>query len=380
MAAPIIYTTDVLVVGGGFSGSWAALSAAASAKDVLIVDKAARDWRGLGMMSGGDMIVMLPEFKVEDLLDEMVYYYDGLCDQPLVRKILEHSYDRFCDLERWGHIFARDEKGNLRAVVQRGLKYMRYYLYHPYGKGGPHTCNTLYDQLALRGVRRISNIQIVKLIKRSGKKPVREYTLGEEIFNAVTHGVGAGLAVAALVLLIVKSVSDGGGILLAAALVYGIAQLLEYLMSTLYHALAAERAKRVFKVLDHSGIYLLIAGTYTPYCLITLGHVGGVWLAAFVWAVSLVGIAFEAFWTYRPRWISAVLYVALGWSIVFFIPTLFAELAPAGFWLLVAGGISYTVGAVFYIFKKVRYMHSVFHLFVLAASCLQFFSVYFFVI
>lgn len=103
-------------------------------------------------------------------------------------------------------------------------------------------------------------------------------------------------------------------------------------------------------------------------------------LAAFVWAVSLVGIAFEAFWTYRPRWISAVLYVALGWSIVFFIPTLFAELAPAGFWLLVAGGISYTVGAVFYIFKKVRYMHSIFHLFVLAASCLQFFSVYFFVI
>ena len=222
--------------------------------------------------------------------------------------------------------------------------------------------------------------EIRELIKRSGKKPVREYTLGEEIFNAVTHGVGAGLAVAALVLLIVKSVADGGGILLAAALVYGIAQLLEYLMSTLYHALAAERAKRVFKVLDHSGIYLLIAGTYTPYCLLTLGQVGGIWLAAFVWAVSLVGIAFEAFWTYRPRWISAVLYVALGWSIVFFIPTLFAELAPAGFWLLVAGGISYTVGAVFYIFKKVRYMHSIFHLFVLAASCLQFFSVYFFVI
>ena len=138
--------------------------------------------------------------------------------------------------------------------------------------------------------------EIRELIKRSGKKPVREYTLGEEIFNAVTHGVGAGLAVAALVLLIVKSVADGGGILLAAALVYGIAQLLEYLMSTLYHALAAERAKRVFKVLDHSGIYLLIAGTYTPYCLITLGHVGGIWLAAFVWAVSLVGIAFEAFW------------------------------------------------------------------------------------
>ena len=210
-------------------------------------------------------------------------------------------------------------------------------------------------------------------------KPQKDYTLGEEIFNAVTHGVGVLLAIAAIPLCVVQAVTHGGGLLLAAALIYSITMVVEYLMSTLYHAIAVPAAKRVFKVLDHSGIYLLIAGTYTPYCLITLGHVGGIWLAAFVWAVSLVGIAFEAFWTYRPRWISAVLYVALGWSIVFFIPTLFAELAPAGFWLLVAGGISYTVGAVFYIFKKVRYMHSIFHLFVLAASCLQFFSVYFFV-
>ena len=212
------------------------------------------------------------------------------------------------------------------------------------------------------------------------KHRVREYSVGEEIFNAVTHGIGAGLAVAALVLLIVKSTADGAGMLLLAALVYGIALLLEYLMSTLYHAIAIEGAKRVFKVLDHSGIYLLIAGTYTPYCLITLEPYGGIWLAAFVWGVSLLGIAFEAFWTFRPRWISAVLYVALGWSIVVFLPTLYAVLSPVGFWLLAAGGICYTVGAVFYIFKKVKYLHSVFHLFVLVASCLQFFSVYFFVI
>lgn len=214
----------------------------------------------------------------------------------------------------------------------------------------------------------------------AAKRRVREYSVGEEIFNAVTHGVGAGLAVAALVLLIVKSVADGGGMLLLAGLVFGIALLLEYLMSTLYHAIAIEGAKRVFKVLDHSGIYLLIAGTYTPYCLVTLAPYGGVWLAAFVWGVALLGIAFEAFWTFRPRWISAVLYVALGWSIVVFLPTLFAVMDPVGFWLLAAGGICYTVGAVFYIFKKVKYLHSVFHLFVLAGSCLQFFSVYFFVI
>ncbi|MFR5090847.1 MAG: PAQR family membrane homeostasis protein TrhA [Adlercreutzia equolifaciens] len=200
--------------------------------------------------------------------------------------------------------------------------------------------------------------EIRELIKRSGKKPVREYTLGEEIFNAVTHGVGASLAVAALVLLIVKSVSDGGGILLAAALVYGIAQLLEYLMSTLYHALAAERAKRVFKVLDHSGIYLLIAGTYT----LTASSPWDMWAASgsppssgpsHLSASPLKPSGPTVPVGYRPcfTWRSAAF-------IVFFIPTLFAELAPAGFWLLVAGGISYTVGAVFYIFKKVRYMHT----------------------
>lgn len=210
--------------------------------------------------------------------------------------------------------------------------------------------------------------------------PVREYTLGEEIANSITHGIGAALAIAALVLLIVKSVLDGGGVLLFAALVYGISMLVEYLMSTLYHAIAHDAAKRVFKVLDHSCIYLLIAGTYTPYCLVTLGSAGGIWLAALVWAMAVAGIACEAFWTYRPRWVSAVIYVAMGWSVVAFIPQLYALLPAAGFWLLAAGGLSYTVGAVFYVLKKIPYMHSVFHVFVLAGSVLQFLSVILFVI
>lgn len=215
---------------------------------------------------------------------------------------------------------------------------------------------------------------------RPPKRSAREYSLGEEIANAVTHGIGACLAVAALVLLIVKAALDGGGVLLLSALVYGIALLLEYLMSTLYHAIAHEGAKRVFKVLDHSCIYLLIAGSYTPYCLVTLGQSGGVWLAAFVWAVTVAGVACEAFWTFRPRWVSAVLYVLLGWSVVFFVPQLWELLPAPGFWLLAAGGISYTVGAVFYVLKKVPYMHSVFHVFVLAGSVLQFLSIILFVI
>lgn len=209
---------------------------------------------------------------------------------------------------------------------------------------------------------------------------VREYTLGEEIANSVTHGIGAGLAVAALVLLIVKSVMDGGGLLLLSALFFGISLLLEYLMSTMYHALAHEGAKRVFKVLDHSCIYLLIAGTYTPYCLITLMPNGGIWLFFIIWAMAVIGVAFEAFWTFRPRWVSAAVYVVMGWCVVAFLPALYENLVAAGFWLLLAGGLSYTLGAVFYIFKKVKYMHSIFHVFVLAGSVLHFLSVYLFVI
>lgn len=215
---------------------------------------------------------------------------------------------------------------------------------------------------------------------RSSGRTAREYSLGEEIANSVTHGIGAALSIAALVLLIVKSVGDGAGVHLAAGLVYGIALLIEYLMSTLYHALAIERAKRVFKVLDHSGIYLLIAGTYTPYCLITLAPVGGFWLFLVIWVMALAGIACEAFWAFRPRWVSAVIYVIMGWCVVAFLPTLYGTLDPVGFWLLLSGGLSYTAGALFYLFKAVPFMHSIFHGFVLAGSILQFFSIFFFVI
>lgn len=209
---------------------------------------------------------------------------------------------------------------------------------------------------------------------------VREYTLGEEVANSVTHGIGAALSVAVLVLLAVKAAGSGEPLHIAAALVYGITMLVEYLMSTLYHAIAVERAKRVFKVLDHSGIYLFIAGTYTPFCLVTLLDCGGVWLAAFVWAVSIAGIAAEAFWVFRPRWISAVLYLLLGWSVVAYVPALFETLPPPGFALVLAGGISYTVGCVFYVLKKIPYMHSVFHVWVIAASVLQFLAVYLYVL
>lgn len=209
---------------------------------------------------------------------------------------------------------------------------------------------------------------------------VREYSLGEEIANSVSHGVGALAAIAALVLCIAFAVRDGGGILLVSALVYGITMLLEYVMSTLYHAISNERAKRVFKVLDHSCIYLYIAGSYTPFCLVALADSGGFALCAFVWAVAIAGVACEAFWVFRPRWISAVLYLLLGWSVVWFLGPLMAWLPAPGMWLLVAGGLCYTAGCIFYVLKKIRYMHSIFHLWVLAGSVCQFLAILLYVL
>lgn len=212
-------------------------------------------------------------------------------------------------------------------------------------------------------------------------KPQKDYTLGEEIFNAVTHGVGVLLAIAAIPLCVVQAVTHGGGLLLAAALIYSITMVVEYLMSTLYHAIAVPAAKRVFKVLDHCGIYLYIAGCYAPYCLVTLINNNGIPLCIFVWVVALAGIVAEVIWVNRPRWISALLYLMQGWAVVVCIPALWTLLDPIGFWLLVVGGICYTIGAVFYTCtKKKKYMHSVFHLWVLAGSIFQFFSIYLFVL
>ena len=213
-----------------------------------------------------------------------------------------------------------------------------------------------------------------------GKKNVREYTMGEEIANSISHGIGAALAVAAIPICIVIAVSHGGGVALAAALIYTISMLLEYTASTLYHALVPAPAKKVFKVLDHSAIYLFIAGSYTPFCLITLADSNGMLLCAIVWALAIIGVALEAFWVFRPRWVSAVIYLLLGWCVVGFLPPLIANLAFPGLMLLLAGGICYSIGCIFYVLKKIPYMHTVFHLWVLAGSVLQFLSIVLYVL
>ncbi len=211
---------------------------------------------------------------------------------------------------------------------------------------------------------------------------VPHYTVGEEIMNSVTHGVGCLLGIAGLVLLIVFAALRGGGPAhMAAAIVYGVTIILEYLASTLYHAIQPRRAKRVFRIIDHSCIYLLIAGSYTPFCLITLANDGGSVLFFTVWAIALVGIAFEIFMRERqPRWLTGLVYLVMGWLVIFKLPELVALLDPVALALLAIGGVCYTIGVPFYVAKKIRYMHSVFHLWVLAGSIFQFMAVILYVI
>lgn len=203
----------------------------------------------------------------------------------------------------------------------------------------------------------------------------RDYTLGEEIANAIIHGLGIGLSVAALVLLVTFAALAGDDYRIASAIVFGVALVLEYTASTLYHSFPQPKVKHLFKIFDHCGIYLLIAGSYTPFCLVTLREDGGWLMFGVIWAFAVVGMALEAFWAYRPRWLSAAVYLGMGWMVVFSIKPLLANLAPAGVWLLVAGGLCYTVGTVFYVLKRVKYMHAVWHVWVLAGSTCHFLSV-----
>jgi hemolysin III len=218
-------------------------------------------------------------------------------------------------------------------------------------------------------------MQQAAVAPESTRRPVSRYTLGEEIANSVIHGVGIALAIAGLVVLVVLSARTGDPWKIISAVIYGVTLVFEYTASTLYHALPQPRAKHVFKVLDHAGIYLFIAGSYTPFCLVTLRDAGGWWLFGAVWALAFAGIATEAYWTYRPRWVSSVIYVAMGWLAIFMIRPLAANLPREAIWLMVAGGVTYTLGAVIYAVRRVPYLHAVWHLFVMAASALQFFAI-----
>lgn len=206
----------------------------------------------------------------------------------------------------------------------------------------------------------------------------RPYTLGEEIANSIIHGLGVGLSAAGLMMLLIWAASSTGadrGFKIASAIVFGVSLVFEYTASTLYHSFPQPIVKHIFKILDHCGIYALIAGTYTPFCLVTLRDHGGWWLFGIIWTIAVLGCSLEAFVAYRPRWLSAALYLGMGWLVIVSIKPLIANLPTAGLWLLVAGGLSYTVGTIFYVLKRVKYMHAIWHVWVLGGSVCHFLAV-----
>ena len=196
----------------------------------------------------------------------------------------------------------------------------------------------------------------------------KRYTLGEEVMNAVTHGRGGG---GGGTLLIASSALQGDPYKLAGSIVYAISLVVLYLCSTLYHSIASPRAKEVLRVFDHCTIFLLIAGTYTPFTLVTLREKGGWLLFGAIWGAAVVGITLNAISLRRFEKLSLVCYVVMGWAVVFHAGTLAAALSPAGLWLLVAGGLCYTGGIVFYSIHR-PYLHGIWHLFVLAGSVCHF--------
>lgn len=201
------------------------------------------------------------------------------------------------------------------------------------------------------------------------------YTLGEEITNGITHGLGAVLAVVGTVALLIHALKNA--LSLVSVSLYSASMVLLYCVSTLYHALGVNRAKKVFQVLDHCTIYLLIAGTYTPISLLCIGGSTGWILVSIVWAAAVVGIVLNAVNMRKFRVVSMICYMAMGWCVIFFLPALLAAIDTVSLVLLVAGGVLYTGGAIFYgVGRKVKYMHGVWHVFCLAGSVLHFLVVY----
>ncbi len=210
---------------------------------------------------------------------------------------------------------------------------------------------------------------------------VAQYTVGEEIANAVTHGVAALLSIAGLAVLVAFAVLySGSPKVVAAVSIFGASMVFLYTASTLYHSIPNPRAKKVLQYLDHSMIYILIAGSYTPFCLITLQGYTGIALLCAVWLIAIAGISLQAVLLHKADWINCLLYLSMGWLAVFVIDPLVSTLDSTGLALLVAGGLAYTVGVVFYIFERIPFSHAIWHTFVFAGTTLQFFSVLFYVI
>ena len=209
------------------------------------------------------------------------------------------------------------------------------------------------------------------------------YTVGEEIAHALTHGLGVVLAIAGLTAMVARATLYGNTWHIVGAAIFGTTLVLMYAASTLYHSIPAAtlpNTKKVLRIIDHSTIYFLIAGSYTPFTLVTLHGPWGWALFAWTWGLALAGVVFKVFATGKFEKLSLAIYLGMGWCVIVAIKPLLRSLESGGLILMLAGGLAYTGGVVFYVWEKLRYHHAIWHGFVLAGSVLQYFAVFFYVI
>lgn len=206
------------------------------------------------------------------------------------------------------------------------------------------------------------------------------YSVNEEVANTITHALGMVLGVVGLVLLVTKSLEhQADSLTLASMTIYGSSMILLFLASTLYHAIPYPKAKRALKTFDHCAIYLLIAGSYTPFLLVSLRTPLAIGLMVVIWAIALVGIVMKVAFVYRFKRLSLVTYLLMGWLSLIVIYQLAAHLSPEGLTLLAAGGVIYSLGVIFYVAKRIPYNHAIWHVFVLAGCACHFLAIYLFV-
>lgn len=201
------------------------------------------------------------------------------------------------------------------------------------------------------------------------------YTKKEEVVNAITHGIGIAFSIAALVISIILAATRGNAWYVVSFTIYGVTQIILYTESTLYHSFKVGKVKRLFRKFDHMSIFILIAGTYTPFCLTVLRGPVGWTIFGVVWGCTVIGIVMKCFNTGKYEKFSTFLYIAMGWMIIFAIKTLFNDMHLWGFICLVAGGVLYTAGTYFFLNNKIKYNHGIWHLFVLGGSVCHFMAV-----
>lgn len=243
-------------------------------------------------------------------------------------------------------------------------------------------CKTILERYSIINQNdEVNNLNVVvkrsKIKDISYRKPINKfYTLGEEIGNAISHGIGIAFAIVYLIVLLIKGIDEGNQLNIWAYVVYSLSAIILYSMSTIYHGLPlGSKSKKLFQKFDHMTIYLLIAGTYTPFTLLAIGGKTGIYLCTILWASAFIGLLLNLFWFGRFRAFHMILYVALGWVAIFFIGQIITALGTIGTVLLIAGGLSYTLGLIFYGLKLFKFTHMVWHFFVLIGTILHFITI-----